>query len=74
MVLFIFELITIQIFSRIMSEKEKQVDQRKEEVGDENTETANKKSETEHSRRQESRMMNFFNQEFLDRKIDFKPK
>jgi hypothetical protein len=57
-----------------MSEKEKQVEQRKEELIEENTEAANKRSETEHSRRQESRMMNFFNQEFLERKIDFKPK
>jgi len=28
----------------------------------------------EYNKKQESRMMNFFNQEFLDRKIDFKPK
>jgi len=28
----------------------------------------------EQNKRQESRMMNFFNQEFVDRKIDFKPK
>jgi hypothetical protein len=30
--------------------------------------------ESEQNKRQESRMMNFFNQEFIDRKIDFKPK
>ncbi len=30
--------------------------------------------DTESARKQESRMMNFFNQEFLERKIDFKPK
>jgi hypothetical protein len=30
--------------------------------------------ENEQNRKQESRMMNFFNQEFIDRKIDFKPK
>jgi len=28
----------------------------------------------EQNKKQESRMMNFFNQEFVDRKIDFKPK
>jgi hypothetical protein len=28
----------------------------------------------EYNKKQESRMMNFFNQDFLDRKIDFKPK
>lgn len=31
-------------------------------------------NETDFSKKQESRMMNFFNQEFFDRKIDFKPK
>lgn len=30
--------------------------------------------EQEQNKKQESRMMNFFNQEFVDRKIDFRPK
>jgi len=30
--------------------------------------------EQEQTKKQESRMMNFFNQEFVDRKIDFRPK
>lgn len=42
-------------------------------------ESGNKKlqinnNDIEHNKKQESRMMNFFNQEFVDRKIDFKPK
>jgi len=48
---------------------------------DENNQQQQKKSQAqainqdiEHNKKQESRMMNFFNQEFLDRKIDFKPK
>jgi hypothetical protein len=54
-----------------MSEKEKI----KEDTLDDNQEIFTKKViENEHHKRQESRMMNFFNQEFLDRKIDFKPK
>jgi hypothetical protein len=62
-----------------MSEKEKgaTTDLKREEVHEENVEAFIKKSqlnETEQSRKQESRMMNFFNQEFFDRKIDFKPK
>ncbi len=57
-----------------MSEKEKAPESKKEDFQEEQTEAANKRSETEHSRKQESRMMNFFNQEFFERKIDFKPK
>jgi hypothetical protein len=62
-----------------MSEKEKGAtsENKREEGQDENGEAFIKKSqlaETEQSRKQESRMMNFFNQEFFDRKIDFKPK
>lgn len=43
------------------------------------SEAANKRLQAanydvDHNKRQESRMMNFFNQEFVDRKIDFKPK
>lgn len=30
--------------------------------------------DTEQSKKQDSRVMNFFNQEFIDRKIDFKPR
>ena len=42
-------------------------------------ESGNKKlqinnNDIEHNKKQESRMMNFFNQEFVDRNIDFKPK
>lgn len=48
---------------------------KKEEIPDEQAESyAKKVQDTEHTRKQESRMMNFFNQEFLERKIDFKPK
>jgi hypothetical protein len=49
-----------------------------EEIQAEPAEVLNKKInpgyDNEHSKKQESRMMNFFNQEFFDRKIDFKPK
>lgn len=51
--------------------------QRREEGGEENQETHRKNHQTgdiEQSKKHESRMMNFFNQEFIDRKIDFKPK
>jgi hypothetical protein len=62
-----------------MSEKEKgaTTEIKRDEGQDEHGEAYNKKSqlaESEQSRKQESRMMNFFNQEFFDRKIDFKPK
>jgi hypothetical protein len=62
-----------------MSEKDKIIipEIKKEEVQDDGGEAFNKRtlaSENEHSRKQESRMMNFFNQEFFERKIDFKPK
>jgi hypothetical protein len=54
------------------------VDIKMEEVTEEQPDSFNKRTagnyDTEHSKRQESRMMNFFNQEFFDRKIDFKPK
>jgi hypothetical protein len=57
-----------------MSEREKTLD-KKEDTLDEQQEIFTKKlTENEQHKRQESRMMNFFNQEFLDRKIDFKPK
>lgn len=56
-----------------MSEKERQSEIKKEEP-EEYIEPANKKIENDFSRKQESRMMNFFNQEFFERKIDFKPK
>lgn len=61
-----------------MSEKEKGgINEIKKEDNEELGEAYNKKiqnSENDHSRKQESRMMNFFNQEFFERKIDFKPK
>ena len=62
-----------------MSEKDKIIisEIKKEEVQDDAGEAFNKRTlaiENEHSRKQESRMMNFFNQEFFERKIDFKPK
>jgi hypothetical protein len=62
-----------------MSEKEKcgTIELKKDELNDEQGEAINKRSqavETENTRKQESRMMNFFNQEFFERKIDFKPK
>ncbi len=31
-------------------------------------------TDNEHTKKQDSRMMTFFNQEFIERKIDFKPK
>jgi hypothetical protein len=65
-----------------MSENVKQIrsnpEIKQEENQEEPSEGMNKKInvnyDTEHSKKQESRMMNFFNQEFFDRKIDFKPK
>jgi hypothetical protein len=62
-----------------MSEKEKGgiTEIKKEEAIEDQGEAFNKKgqaTENDHSRKQESRMMNFFNQEFFERKIDFKPK
>ena len=64
-----------------MLEKERsnstEINTRKEETLEDHGEALNKKmqqTENEQSRKQESRMMNFFNQEFLERKIDFKPK
>jgi hypothetical protein len=57
-----------------MSDREKSMD-KKEDTIDEQQEIFTKKAtESEQHKKQESRMMNFFNQEFLDRKIDFKPK
>jgi hypothetical protein len=56
-----------------MSEREKTIE-KKEDTLDEQQEVFAKKITDDHHKRQESRMMNFFNQEFLDRKIDFKPK
>jgi len=49
---------------------------KKEENPEEQSETTNKRNvaDNENSRKQESRMMNFFNGEFFERKIDFKPK
>ncbi len=62
-----------------MSEKDKLLvsEIKKEEPQEDCGEAFNKRTlanENEHSRKQESRMMNFFNQEFFERKIDFKPK
>jgi hypothetical protein len=61
-----------------MLEKEKSgINEIKKEESEEMGEAYNKRmqnNENEHSRKQESRMMNFFNQEFFERKIDFKPK
>lgn len=44
---------------------------------DENAESLRKVQvnfENEQNKRQEAKMMTYFNQEFIDRKIDFKPK
>jgi hypothetical protein len=49
-----------------MSEKEKPEEQNDPEVM--------KKISDDHTKKQDSRMMTFFNQEFIERKIDFKPK
>ncbi len=49
-----------------MSEKEKQEEQNDPEVM--------KKITDDQTKKQDSRMMTFFNQEFIERKIDFKPK
>jgi hypothetical protein len=63
-----------------MSDKDKisNIETKKEDNQDELDHQQNNKkptvNEADNSRKQESRMMNFFNQEFLERKIDFKPK
>jgi hypothetical protein len=49
-------------------------DENQEEQGEGVNKKINQNYDSELSKKQESRMMNFFNQEFLDRKIDFKPK
>ena len=58
--------------SQIKNETKKEIEQSMNEDQQE----YNKKSiyENENTKKQESRMMNFFNQEFVERKIDFKPK
>lgn len=62
-----------------MSEKDKfsNIENKKEDNQDDLDQLNNKRAaviEADNSRKQESRMMNFFNQEFVERKIDFKPK
>jgi hypothetical protein len=56
-----------------MSEKEKNIE-KKDDALDDQQEIFTKKITEDQHKRQESRMMNYFNQEFVDRKIDFKPK
>jgi hypothetical protein len=49
--------------------------EKKEEVTEDHNEALKKISaDTEHHKKQDSRMMTFFNQEFVERRIDFKPK
>jgi len=54
------------------------IENKPEENQEDQAEGLNKKqipiTEIDFSKKQESRMMNFFNQEFFERKIDFKPK
>ena len=63
-----------------MSDKDKvsNIENKKEDNQDDLDQQLNNKkpaiNEADNSRKQESRMMNFFNQEFVERKIDFKPK
>jgi hypothetical protein len=58
-----------------MDKHEKSADQHLNKIEEDNIERKTQPhNESEQNKRQESRMMNFFNQEFIDRKIDFKPK
>ena len=54
-----------------MSEK---IEKKEEVIEDQNEALKKISADTEHNKKQDSRMMTFFNQEFVERKIDFKPK
>jgi hypothetical protein len=62
---------------RLTSDNSKQKENQTVQIIEENSENIRKMQanyESEQIKKQEARMMTYFNQEFIERKIDFKPK